>query len=184
VTRLFDNALIRDLEAEWRRQGVDFLDALAPGLSDPEIYRIAEPLGYKLPEEARRWYRWCNGSDLYNVVFPRYITSLQESVETTIDFASIIGDDWKTGWLRTMSERPDLVFDCRGPSAAPVPVWHYDPEFDYPTRPVFPSIGEMVAFWIDLMRRNLMVWNPKQGWTVPDAFPDDLRERLLGVPSD
>src|ERR1700754_380651 len=93
VPRLLDDVLLGELEAEWRAQGVDYLDAFRPGLDDAEIDRATEPLGFELPEEARRWYRWRDGSDAYDVVFARYIASLREAVEMTVDNVAIVPDD-------------------------------------------------------------------------------------------
>ena len=116
MPRLLDDVLLGELEAEWRAQGVDYLDAFRPGLDDAEIDRATEPLGFELPEEARRWYRWRDGSDAYDVVFARYIASLREAVEMTVDNVAIVPDDWRDGWLRAMSERPDVAFDCAVPN--------------------------------------------------------------------
>lgn len=83
-----------------------------------------------------------------------------------------------------MTEKPYVVFDCSGSETGPVAVWHYDYEFPRPTRPVFDSIGDMVAFWIQLIDDNLIVWDVERGWQLREPIPTDLRQKIAGVPSD
>jgi hypothetical protein len=176
--------LLDELERRWESQGAPFVDAMPPGIDDQEIDRFAAPLDFTIPEEVRRWYRWHNGSSGVEIVVSRVFTSLAEDVQQTIDFQE---DDerWQQGWLNVMNEKPYIIFDCSGAVDAPVPVWHYDYAFNYPNRPVFGSIGDMVRFWIDLIDAGHMFWNPDIGtWDAREPLPTAIAEMLGGVPDD
>ncbi|MEN3267947.1 hypothetical protein [Pseudonocardia sp.] len=70
-----------------------------------------------------------------------------------------------------MDEKPYLIFDCRGERNAPVPVWHLDYAYDFPTRPVFASIGAMVSFWIDLIDDGQISWDANGEWHIANRSP-------------
>jgi hypothetical protein len=177
---MLDPDLLAALEDRWRMAGVPYLDDLPPGLTDEDIDRQAAPLGFALPDEVRLWYRWHNGSSGDYVTEMRTITSLAHDVEFTLAFS----DDphWPRGWLKVMDEKPYVAFDCRGPADAPVPVWHYDHEYDLPTRPVFGSIGDLVAFWIELIDDGWMAWEINRAWYLNTPLPDELAQKIRGVP--
>jgi hypothetical protein len=181
--RLLDDSLLAELEESWRGAGVRYLGELRPGLADGQIDQRIERLGFELPEEARRWYRWHDGSDGHYVVEGRVMTSLEEDVDST---AMLRADDqlWVPGWLRAMDEQPFVVFDCRGGFRDPVPVWHYYLGFEMPTRPVFGSIGEMVLYWKSLVDEGAMTWTVEGGWRLTEPVPPEVIERLGGVPTD
>jgi hypothetical protein len=183
MARMLDTELLAQLEAGWRRAGALYVDAMLPGLSDEEIDRTTARLDLALPEEARRWYRWHNGSDGHGINAHRIMTTLDDDVEATVDLQEA-DLDWKAGWLHVMNETPFVIFDCRGGHDAPVPVWHYFQGFDFPTRPMFDSIGDMVAFWIQLMEEDHTIWSREFGWHLREPAPEDVIFRLGGVPTD
>lgn len=181
---MLDSELLRQLEANWLAAGATTLEKMAPGLTDEDIDRIAAPLGFRLPEEVRRLYRWHDGSNLYPFICPRALTSLEQTVEQTLDFVED-DDAWKPGWVHVMDEKPYVVLACSGEDQGLVPVWHYDyAAFDFPSRPVFASIGDMVAFWIDLIDQGSMFWRGESWWIDEATMPDDALQRLRGVPTD
>ena len=63
-----------------------------------------------------------------------------------------------------------VVFDCRDAADADahVPVWHFDYSFDHdhPTRPVFASIGDMVAYTALLTLFSKSVPPAQCGWAM------------------
>jgi hypothetical protein len=182
---MLDDRLLNDLEQRWRDQSPALLQRLRPGLADAEIDRVAEPLGYTIPEEVRRWYRWHNGSTGYPIMFSRCFGALTDDVAATLDLEED-EEKWKKGWLQVMDEKPYLIFDCRGDVDVPAPVWHFDYSFDLdrPTRPVFDSIGDMVSFWIELIDNGQVVWATEGEGRLREPVPETIRQRIRGVPTD
>ena len=86
--------------------------------------------------------------------------------------------------MQVMDEQPCLLFDCRGGVTSPVPVWHLDYAFDFPTRPVFDSIGDMVAFWIELIDDGQVTWDANGDEHIREPVPDAVHQRIRGVPTD
>jgi hypothetical protein len=107
--------------------------------------------------------------------------SLEQSVTSTLQFLAE-DDGWRPEWLHAMDGKPYLVFACSGDYDEPVAVWHYDYVSPPPSRPTFASIGETVAFWIELIDTNIMYWEAPN-WKVRD-LPRGSEERLLAVPTD
>jgi hypothetical protein len=189
MSSIVDQQLIDAFDQRLRAQGVPWLAERPPGLTDEEIDRIAAPLGYALPEEVRRWYRWHNGSAGWDLVLSRVQTTLEEDVGDTVYFRDM-DDNWRPGWLKVMNEKPYILFDCSSDPEAPVAVWHYDYEQGYPTRPVFDSIGEMLRFWMALIDEGQMFWDPDvtgtgvADWRVREPLPHEIARTLGGVPTD
>ena len=184
MPRMLDDGLLNDLEQRWRDHSPTLLPRLQHGISDAEIDRVAKPLGYAIPEEVRRWYRWHNGSSNQAVILYRTFGTLADDVTRTVELEQ---DDeaWPKGWMRVMDERPFIVFDCRDADDDHVPVWHFDYSFDHdhPTRPVFASIGDMVTFWIELIDAGHLYWDA-DNWHIRDTVPEAISERICGVPTD
>jgi hypothetical protein len=178
--RLLDAQLLHALEERWRTRGAETPDRMAPGLSDEEIDRIAAPLGFALPEEIRTLYRWHDGSQRYVMTWARGMISLQVVVAEAATMPPW-DEERRPTWLRILDERPYLVADCAVGLHDPVPIWNYGPDWGPATRPVFASVGDMVALWIDLIDNDLMYWDGTI-WQVRDATPEDVLERLTGVP--
>jgi hypothetical protein len=185
MPKILDNELIAELERRWRAQSPALLERLKPGLDDAEIDEFSRPLGYRLPEEVRRWYRWNNGSAGQMIIFWRAFNSLSDDVARTLEFEED-DENWPKGWLKVMDDKPYVIFDCRGPVDAPAPVWHFDYSFDLdrPTRPVFDSIGDMVLFWIDLIERRLMSWDAEGELHLQEPIPPEALQKISGVPTD
>jgi hypothetical protein len=180
---MLDTHLLKELEDRWRQQSPTLLERMQPGIDDDEIDRLSAPLGYTLPEEVRRWYRWHNGSSGHDIAIRRAMTELADDVKQTLEFQDE-DEHWNNGWLKVMTQKPYVVFDCSGSETGPVAVWHYDYEFPRPSRPVFESIGDMVAFWIQLIDDNRMFWDVEHGWQLHEPVPADVRQKIAGVPSD
>jgi hypothetical protein len=182
---MLDTRLLEELEERWRDQSPALLQRLRPGIDDAEIDRVAEPLGFPIPEEVRRWYRWHNGSIGHPIIFSRCFGTLSDDVVATLDLEED-EDKWKKGWLHVMDEKPYLIFDCRGDVNAPAPVWHFEYSFDLdrPTRPVFDSIGDMVSFWIELIDNGQIFWDVHGEWHIREPVSDAVHQRIRGVPTD
>ena len=183
MPRMLDDDLLSGLERRWREQSPALLQRLCPGIDDGEIDRLAKPLGYAIPEEVRRWHRWHDGSTGRPIIFSRCLGTLESNVALTLEFERI-DETWPRGWLKVMDEKPYLIFDCRGELNAPVPVWHLDYSFDFPTRPVFGSIGDMVSFWIELIDDGQISWDAQGEWPMRQPVPDAVLQWIMGVPTD
>jgi hypothetical protein len=177
---MLDDQILHALEERWQTHGAETLSRMEPGLSDDEIDRAAAALDFDLPDEVRTLFRWRDGSGLYPMIWTRGMTSLEQSIKQTHEMEDI-DQDWPPGWFNVMNDRPYVIFDCTGAVDAPVPVWHYD--FGPLTRPVFASVGEMFAFWIDLIDDGTMYWDGDM-WQVRQPLPDDIAIKLAGVPLD
>jgi hypothetical protein len=184
MARMLDDELLGGLDRRWREQSPALLERIAPGLSDEEIDRLAEPLGVALPEEVRRWFRWQDGSAGRQVIFARAFYSLRTGVKLSLEF--VADDERIGGWLQALDEKPYVFFDCRGDLDQPAPVWHFEYSFDFdrPTRPVFDSIGDMVAFWIELIDGGHVSWDAAGDWVFQESMPEAARRRVWGVPTD
>ncbi|WP_445152675.1 SMI1/KNR4 family protein [Baekduia sp. Peel2402] len=182
-----DDNLLQALEQSWSDAGAQYLGAMRTGLSDVEIDALDARLGFALPEEVRRWYRWHDGSNEYYITSLRMMTPLADDVDQTLMLEDEDEDEdqaWPRGWLRTMSDQPFVAFDCRGAKDDPVPVWHYHLGFEVPTRPVFASIGDMVAYWTGLVTERTLTWSAETGWRLAPSAAPDVVARLGGVPTD
>lgn len=67
-------------------------------------------------------------------------------------------------------------------AGAPVPVWHLDYSYDFPARPVFASIGDMVSFWIELVDNGHISWDVNGEWHIHEPVSDAIQQRIRGVP--
>lgn len=179
MARMLDDTLLAEYDAMLEAQRVIPPDTRPGGLTDAQIDEIAGPLGLRLPEEARRWYRWHNGSrwDLFD---GRAQLSLTEAVERSLDSRSY-DENWRHGWLQATNEQPQLLFQCDGSFDAPVPVWHYD--YEPPGRPRYESIGEMLSYWMSLVDSG-QAFRRDGLWKLREPVPADVRFMLGGVPSD
>jgi hypothetical protein len=158
------------------------VDDLSRGLSDAEIDTIIEPLGYGLPEEARRWWRWHNGSLVprHQVLRSRTFTPLEHDVAATLSADRTL-PDWPAGRLRILSGRPQILVDCHGAVDQPTRIWHFDVAYDEPIE-MFPSFGDMVQFWIELIDRGHMTWDREaQLWRLAEDLPESVSHRLWGA---
>ncbi|MEN3267946.1 SMI1/KNR4 family protein [Pseudonocardia sp.] len=180
---MLDEELLDALEQRWRDQSPAMIQLLQPGLQNDEIDRLSEPLGFPLPEEVRTWYRWHNGSSNQPIILWRAFGTLADDVTTTLAYEQD-EEQWQKGWIQVMDDKPLMIFDCRGGVAAPVPVWHLDYAFAFPTRPVFDSIGDMVSFWIELIDDGQIYWDPNGEQHMREPVADAIHQRIRGVPTD
>jgi cell wall assembly regulator SMI1 len=156
------------LEDRWRQVGAPVAVALRPGLSDEEMDALTTQLGLRLPDEARRWWRWHDGATARPGFEPEVLgpigsfIPLAHAVGSTESTREImrqaweaddleegeLGPDWKPSWLKLINcERP-IVIDCSVAPEDPVPVRSF---FQEPTvgEEGLRSLGELVRIWID-----------------------------------
>lgn len=151
---LLNDRILDEFLGALRRIDAPAAGTLVPGLSDTEIDAVLEPLGIDLPEEARVWWRWRNGTDpsapAGKTLFgDRHFLSLQQNVEYYEDLNAIWEDDGYTKLLQPVDQKPYIFFDCRGLRDASVPVlWTED---IYPLEAFAPSIGSLIRRWIEVL---------------------------------
>jgi hypothetical protein len=178
---LLDADLLDSLEERWRDRGAQTATIMRPGLSDEEIDRIAAPLEFDLPDEIRTLYRWHNGSSGYSMIWGRGMVPLGVAVPELVNSPEW-DEERRPGWLRILDERPYLAADCTASGLGdPVPIWHYGPEAEPATRPVFASIGDMVTFWIMLIDDGRMYWDDNM-WQIRDDMAGQVLRLLRGIP--
>jgi hypothetical protein len=150
-----NDAILDTYLGELRRLGAPAAETLVPGLSDAEIDAVLEPVGVELPEEARVWWRWRNGTDpdagdAETLFGDRHYLSLQDNLDYYEALNAIWEDEGYSKLLQPVDQKPYIIFDCRGPRDAPVPVlWSEDIE---EPEPWTPSIGSLILRWIEVLR--------------------------------
>lgn len=86
LPRLLSPEILGDFEAQLRARRIGIVEAWAPGLTDAQIDKIIGPADLQLPEEARVWWRWHNGTrhgqaaDRLAILPGRDLVGLQEAV--------------------------------------------------------------------------------------------------------
>jgi hypothetical protein len=150
-----DAELLDRFEDRLRGAGALVADALAPGLTDEQIDELLLPAGIDLPEEARVWWRWHDGTRpdapaIARTFGGREPCSLDSTVELyELERSSVVELYGLDGLLVPVDERPHIYFDCAGSRDEPVAIfWQNDVET--PTA-VLGSIGDLVIGWLELL---------------------------------
>src|SRR5215218_9803464 len=86
MARMLDDEILVQLDRRWQELGTTMPDRMEPGLDDAEIDRITALLGFRVPEEVRRVFRWHRGSSLAPFTAYRTLIPLETSVQSTLDF--------------------------------------------------------------------------------------------------
>jgi hypothetical protein len=181
---MLEPRVLDELDARLRALGAPICGAWAPGCSDAHIDALLQPLGIDLPEEARVWWRWHNGtrSDkpmTHREVFARIPLTIEQAAEAYEDERDAMHQLFGlTGLLAPLSEKPLIFFGGAGPALQPVPIYVQN-DIDAPAV-VLPSIGALVEAWIELLESG--AWEPGDdgAWHKhPERVPSGLR--LLGI---
>jgi cell wall assembly regulator SMI1 len=176
---LLTDDLLDQLAARWRDQHAPITALLRPGLTDEEIDATTAPAGIRLPEEARRWWRWHDGAlpDALsrggaahigpNIEFLSLTQAVAERAETLELFRQLreAGDTryWSESWLPIAPTRDPLVVDCGVGMNDPVPVRAFLLEDSDGGRGATESIGALVRLWIDAFDRGAWVYREAEG---------------------
>jgi hypothetical protein len=168
--------------------GALIVDGWAPGLTDGQINATLGPLGIDLPEEARVWWRWHDGTlpgtpPLLKYVAPfRYLLKLQTAAEEYAAAREPMRDAGDPdGLLSPVSEKPVIYFQCAGPRDAPVPVYSQN-DYAVAPRPVLASIGELVLTWISYIDCGVFATKADGTWIVGPRPPaPTARPRARGL---
>lgn len=176
-----DLELLARFDAALRALGAPIVDAWAPGLSDEEIDALLLPLGIDLPEEARVWWRWHNGtrqdaSMIDQQLLGRWPCDLQTEAETYASEGQIMKEVWGVEkLLAVVNDKPAIFFCCAGLREEPVPIYTQN-DIETPSE-VLPSIGELVLAWLELIDQGVWTIASDGRWTThPEKIPDSVIE--------
>jgi hypothetical protein len=185
VALYLDDAILVAFERALEGAGAAITKVWAPGLTDAEIDQLCLPLGFNLPEEARRWWRWRNGfvegtkAPSWELVPARPIFDLALVLK---HFASDRESDpevyGRVRGLQPVGDQPTIWWDCSGAFDAPVPVRTQE-DVDDPI-PALPSIGALVVKWTELIETGAFATDEQGFWTWDfERIPEEARR--LGI---
>lgn len=180
-----DTDLLARFESALRSAGAAVTGVWAPGLSDAEIDAAVASTGLTVPEEARRWWRWHDGTrpeagpaaqelmpdrPLFDLA-----TALEQFRAARATTQEVYG---REGLLMPVGDQPWLFFDCSGDRDAPVPVLVGGHGQDI--RPALPSIGALVEAWTELIETRVFTTDAEGHWEWDfEKVPEAIRQ--LGV---
>lgn len=161
---------------------------------------LVEPLGLRLPVEAKLWWGWHDGAEgrgsayAIGLVLPYlqlgeaiqiYSETRQIAHDVTAEPGGLEADDlWRPEWFPiTVPLRGFLVCDCSTADGDPTPIHLVDFEFaDVSKTPVAPSFGALVERWLEALDAGAWIYNPdRNSWEdLPHLLPNPGR-RLSGV---
>jgi len=181
---MLDPRFLEEFDARLRALGAPICKAWAPGCSDAHIDAILRPLGIELPEEARVWWRWHNGTRddapmEHREIGTRGPFSIEDAAAAYKDERGAMEElDGLTGLLAPFNERPYIFFGCAGAVDEPVPIYTQKDVQD-PTV-VLPSIRSLLEAWLELI--DIGAWELQDDgiWHMHfERIPAQLRE--LGI---
>ena len=151
------------LKLRWEKLGlVGVLNDLRPGLTDAEMDALTEPLGIVLPEEARVWWGWHDGTDphfidpiqggKFAMLAPgRIFLSLGDGVKQCQSLREVgwegkeQHDLWRQ-WLPLNTLEDPTMLDCTADAPARV----FRLEFQFRDRRLeLPTLGALVDAYIE-----------------------------------
>lgn len=154
---------LTQLEQRWEQLGlVGVLNYLRPGLTAAEMDALTEPLGIILPEEARVWWGWHDGTDphfidpiqgeKFAMLAPgRIFLPLGHAVRQCQTLREVIWegkephDLWRQ-WLPLNTLEDPTILDC----AADAPARVFRLEFQFADRRRgLPTLGALVDAYIE-----------------------------------
>jgi hypothetical protein len=185
MTRLLDDELLSRFERALDAAGAAIIRVWAPGLEDAQINALTAPHGFRLPEEARRWWRWHNGF-LPDTTSPDWELTPRRPLLDLADTLEIYAADRGARhqlygvdrWLMPVADRPNVYFACDGAPEDPVPI-HTQQDIEEPIQ-ALPSIGELVKTWTELIETGVFTTNAHGHWEWDfDNIPQPIRQ--LGI---
>jgi len=199
------DALLERLAEQWRRHDAPIARRLAPGLTDQEMDALTEPLGLRVPPEARTWWRWHNGARDASILTGggKAFASLERCVSLAAQIREIAREAvrpyglsaqqsdeqargiWNWDWLPLSEDGVGtmLVIDAavENPRAL-CPVSYRGPDHGTDDAVVvMPSIGALVQEWTRALETGRGVHVPQTDqWALDfDTLPHGFDRRLL-----
>lgn len=179
-----DPELLQELGSRLSAQHVPAMGVAQAGLSDDELDEMSSEAGLSLPDEARVWWRWRNGTPeqvgapVQREIGPgfwwmRLEDALSRRASIYQSFlAEFDGDEvqvrqaWTPSWLPFVWCEGPYVLDTEVPVGMPSPIWIYK-FYEPPTAPVLPSLRELVLLWIEALDRGAWRYDPvAQRWRL------------------
>jgi hypothetical protein len=189
MTIVLDDELLAGFEMQLRRVGAAVVKQWAPGLDDQRIDELLAPLGIDLPEEARAWWRWHNGTlpeapPIATYIIPSREQMPLEAAANLAETANLMVETFNVPelakQLHLVTNKPIIYVDCNGPREAPAPIYSQndDPE---PPELALPSMVELITIWTQLIDDGVFATTPDGQWhrPDPDRIPPELRGRGL-----
>jgi hypothetical protein len=179
---------LTQLKQRWQKLGlVGVLDHLRPGLTDAEMDALTKPLGIGLPNEARVWWGWHDGTDPVRIdpirgeefamLAPgRIFLPLGDAVRQCQTLREVLWegkeshDLWRQ-WLPLNTLEDPTVLDC----AADAPARVFRLEFQFPARRRgLPTLGTLVDAYI--VAFNAGAWWLEQPGNEDSRWQQDLEK--------
>lgn len=170
---IVSESLLHEFLRELERIEAPVARSLNPGLSDSEIDELLIPVGIDLPEEARQWWRWRNGSDesagdAQTLFGERHFVTLADEGEYYRDSLRYNAEaHGLRSLLKPLDQKPYVYCDCGVHRDAPVPIYLQD-DIETP-RQILPSIGSLVRRWIVIMRSGFVSVGSDGLWVYHDS---------------
>ena len=167
---MLDDAFLAEFDDRLREVGAPIVEAWAPGCTDEEIDAVLAPLGIDLPEEARRWWRWHNGTRdaapmAHRNIGARSLLRLEDAADEYSagcrEMRQLFGVD---GLLPAVSDKPRIFFACSASGAGAVPVY-VQGDIDAPV-PALPSIRTLLAAWMQLIETGAWALDGGGAWEL------------------
>lgn len=181
-----------------RDVGVPVDEWTSPGLTDAEIDEVVEPLGLRLPFEARVWWQWRNGPTMIgrNRLLGEWhpYLSVSGAVEQYRQSSWVAeqgahshphGDPsrlWNPSWFPILGGPDLIVVDCSVPEDQVTPirvvVWE-EPELS--KDPLVGSFGGLLALWMRAIDNGSWEWDSvEQRWhRRQEMIDEDAPRRIL-----
>lgn len=181
---MLNTQLLADLERRWNAHGAAVARLVRPGLSDNEMDALTEPLGIKLPREARRWWGWHDGADPpaedtrpAELGPRRWFLSLADAVQDCVwrqdverqAWGGALGPEWRPGFLPIDGAGMPALLDTGVGFEEPVPVRAFVTDNPAAATPGVPSIGELVRLWIDAIDVGAWSFDQDRELWMPDV---------------
>jgi cell wall assembly regulator SMI1 len=193
MSRILSRDMLGSLEGLLVAQQTDTLDSLAEGASEQRMQALTEPLGVRLPIEARAWWGWHDGSPSW--ILPGLgLMSIERAIEryqwrrrTAEEFVQHpdTGEElrdvekiWRRSWLPIFETGGPhvLVLECDLPDR-PSPIrqidWELLPQPNY-AAVLAPSLGDYIQRWMDAVHAGRHHYDVDEGrWaSAVDAYGD------------
>lgn len=176
--------------------GARIVESLRPGLPDAELDALTEPLGLRLPAEARTWWGWRDGTNSLTGDHAIGLDLLYLPIQHSLDayrtqrrIAAQVaeGDDvltpddvWPRSWLPLSVKGNGALVACEieVPEGAPSPIQLFHHEFGDTSRtPDAGSLGTVVSWWISAIDSG--AWAYDRGRGVWEQHPERLSDARL-----
>jgi hypothetical protein len=200
-TPVLGPTLIAAYEARLRDLAVPLEEWDTPGLTDDEMKDTVASLSLRLPQEARIWWGWHNGSPGYGlakiaVPVGDKLLSLTEAVEVHKECRDLAvrlvepdmpelanpDDRWSASWLPITGPQTPTVIDCSHPELPITPVRSINFQYVEASKDVgAASLGQMVTWWIGAIDTGAWQWDRSQHkWRVePHLLDPDFKMSAL-----